>query len=110
MSHRERAITDGHANGIWAGTLRCAVHCPRFPVPGGQSFSNCRWPKTGKRQRGQRSAMSLPVAMRKDDAAPTALGRIELNIPIKFSTRFGNGRILREVKAFDWVGQHVSLK
>ena len=34
------------------------------------------------------------VAVRKDYAAPTALGRIELKIPIKFSTRFGNGRIL----------------
>ena len=32
---------------------------------------------------------------RKDYAAPTALGGIELKIPIKFSTRFGNGRILR---------------
>jgi hypothetical protein len=29
-----------------------------------------------------------------DHAAPTALGRIELKMPIKFSTRFGNGRIL----------------
>jgi hypothetical protein len=29
------------------------------------------------------------VAVRKDYAAPTALGRIELKIPIKFSTRFG---------------------
>jgi hypothetical protein len=28
-----------------------------------------------------------------DYAAPTALGRMELKIPIKFSTRFGNGRI-----------------
>ena len=33
------------------------------------------------------------VAVRKDYAAPTALGRIELKIPIKFSTRFGNGLI-----------------
>ena len=31
---------------------------------------------------------------REDYAAPTALGRIELKIPIKFSTRFGNGQIL----------------
>jgi hypothetical protein len=31
------------------------------------------------------------VAVRKDNAAPTALGRIELKIPIIFSTRFGNG-------------------
>jgi hypothetical protein len=34
------------------------------------------------------------VAVRKDYAAPTVLGRFELKIPIKFSTRFGNGRIL----------------
>jgi hypothetical protein len=33
------------------------------------------------------------VAVRKDYAAPTALGRMELKIPIKFSTRFGNERI-----------------
>jgi hypothetical protein len=37
------------------------------------------------------------VAVRKDYAAPTVLVRIELKIPIKFSTRFGNGRILRAV-------------
>ena len=34
------------------------------------------------------------VSVRKDFAAPTALGRIELKIPMKFSTRFGNGRTL----------------
>src|SRR5674476_1141290 len=31
------------------------------------------------------------VAGRKDYAAPTGLGRFELKMPIKFSTRFGNG-------------------
>jgi hypothetical protein len=33
------------------------------------------------------------MAVRKGYAAPKALGRNELKIPIKFSTRFENGRI-----------------
>jgi hypothetical protein len=33
------------------------------------------------------------VVVRKDYAASTALGRIVLKMPIKFSTRFGNGRM-----------------
>jgi hypothetical protein len=33
------------------------------------------------------------VAVRKDYAATTGLGRFELKMPIKFSTRFGIGRI-----------------
>lgn len=37
------------------------------------------------------------MAVRADDASPTALGRIELKMPIKFSTRFGNGRILPQI-------------
>jgi len=48
------------------------------------------------------------VAVRKDYTAPTALGRIGLKFPIKFSTRFGNGRILRAVGILYWVGLHLS--
>ena len=52
MSYLERAVTDGHANDTWVGTVRCAVRRPRFPVPGGQGFSSCRWPKTGEAPAG----------------------------------------------------------
>ena len=44
----------------WKGWRAAPSACPRFPVPGGQAAQTFRWPKTGKRQRGHRSAMSLP--------------------------------------------------
>ena len=40
-----------------------------------------------------RSRDGCATKFTQDYAAPTALGRIELKIQIKFSTRFGNGRI-----------------
>jgi len=42
------------------GMARCAVRCPRFPVPGGQAFQDSAGQISRKRQRGHRSAMSLP--------------------------------------------------
>jgi len=68
----------------------------------------------GGRPQGLRSPSATPwhagaTRFTQNNAAPTALGRIELKIPIKFSTRFGNGRIQRVVEISDWVGQHLSL-
>jgi hypothetical protein len=42
-------------------------------------------------------------------AAPTALRRIELKSPIKFSTRFGNGRIQHQLKIRDSKLQMLQL-
>ncbi len=47
----------------------------------------------GRDARPTRRRDDCATRFTQDYAAPTALGRIELKIPIKFSTRFGNGRI-----------------
>ena len=49
---------------------------------------------TGWEARPTRRRNACATRFTQDSAAPTALGRIELKRPIKFSTRFGNGRIL----------------
>jgi hypothetical protein len=46
----------------------------------------------GRDARPTRRRDACATMFTQDYAAPTALGRIELKIPIKFSTRFGNGR------------------
>jgi hypothetical protein len=46
----------------------------------------------GRDARPTRRRDACATRFTQDSAAPTALGRIELKIPIKFSTRFGNGR------------------
>ena len=43
------------------GTSRCEVRRPAFSCPRRAGGSKFRWPKTGKRQRGRRSAPTLPV-------------------------------------------------
>jgi hypothetical protein len=48
----------------------------------------------GRDARPTRRRDACATRFTQDYAAPTALGRIELKIPIKFSTQFGNGRIL----------------
>ena len=48
----------------------------------------------GRDARPTRRRDACATRFTQDYAAPTALGRIVLKIPIKFSTRFGNGRIL----------------
>jgi type I restriction enzyme M protein len=58
----------------WVGTVRCAVRCPRFPVPGGQGFSSFRWPKTGEAPAGP-SLRDVPTT----DGCAQALER-EANI------------------------------
>ena len=47
----------------------------------------------GRDARPTRRRDACATRFTQDYAAPTALGRIELKMPIKFSTRFGNGRI-----------------
>ncbi len=48
----------------------------------------------GRDARPTRRRDACATRFTQDYAAPTALGRIELKSPIKFSTRFGNGRFL----------------
>jgi hypothetical protein len=53
----------------------------------------------GRDARPTRRRDACATRFTQDYAAPTALGRIELKIPIKFSTRFRNGPILPK---FTW--------
>jgi hypothetical protein len=63
-------------------------------VPGGECGRRlAASSNTGRDARPTRRRDAGATRFTQDSAAPTALGRIELKIPIKFSTRFGNGRI-----------------
>ena len=83
MSHLERAIADGHANGTWVGTVRCAVRRPHFPIPGGQGFSSFRWQKTEEAPAGT-SHRDVPAT----DGRAQALER-EANIIADLPRQYG---------------------
>jgi hypothetical protein len=76
------------------GETKTAAGSRSAAVPG----CGCGWRLAassiaGRDARPTRRRDACATRFTQNHAAPTALGRIELKIPIKFSTRFGNGRI-----------------
>jgi hypothetical protein len=64
---------------------------------------------TGRDARPTRRRDACATRFTQASAAPTALRRIELKSPIKFSTRFGNGRIQHQLKIRDSKLQMLQL-
>jgi hypothetical protein len=108
---------------VLIGAIRKMNRCSHRPSPGGGGIlvaasgkeapcrssaavpgCGCGWRLAassiaGRDARPTRRRDACATRFTQDYAAPTALGRIELKIPIKFSTRFRNGPILPK---FTW--------
>jgi hypothetical protein len=78
------------------GAIKKMNRCPRRPSPAGGGIVVAASSITGRDARPTRRRDARATRFTQDYAAPTALGRIELKSPIKFSTRFGNGRIQQQ--------------
>jgi hypothetical protein len=106
---RTRQAHGSHRPSLAGGGMVAAASGKEAPCRSSAAVPGCRCGRrlaassiAGRDARPTRRRDACATRFTQDSAAPTALGRIELKSPIKFSTRFGNRRI-QQVIGKSWL-------